>query len=606
MLAARRLCLGSSLLVLGILGCNADPLLSPEFAAANGSVLAPSNVTATAISASQIDVAWRDNSSNEAGFEVWVAATGLSPFSLWTTTGPNVTSKSFTGINPGQEYCAKVRAFTTLGQSGKVRSYSDFSNTACATTPPPAGPSKIAARPLSSSYVEITWSNDIAFLNLGFRVERSIDQGTSWTTLVKTDQFTTRTLDFGRSAESPQLCYRVIALTQFGESTPSKVACTTPPAAPTNLVAAGVAGPAIVLSWTDNSNVEDGYQVLRAPDEVTFSAVADLPASATSYRDVAVSGDKRYWYQVVAKKDGGFSSSSNTANAVAATAPPSAPSGADAVPAGSSAITVTWINNATNEDGFRIERSADGQMTWQLAGTASASTTWFADASRTSDQQMCYRVFAFNGLGASSASNIDCATPPAAPTGLVATTAAGLVIDLTWIDNSKVEDGYEVQRLVTYCDYYDCYSYYVPIATLGPNATSYHDAGLNPAEYDTYVVFARKDGGYSDASNEAAAWSDFPPAAPSNLSATAISPGQIDLAWTNNSSNAELFDIERCVGDALACGDAGFVQIAWAAGTATTFHDTGLPSGATYTYRIRTYVGGRYSDPSNVATATTP
>src|SRR3989442_9275926 len=230
MLAVRRLCLGSSLLGLGILGCNADPLLSPEFASGIGSVLAPSNVTATAISASQIDVSWRDNSSNEAGFEVWVAATGLSPFSLWTTTGPNVTAKSFTGINPGQEYCVKVRAFTTLGQSGKIRAYSDFSSSACASTPAPAGPSSIAARPLSSSSVEITWSNDIAFLNLGFRVERSVDQRTSWTTLVKTDQFTTRTVDSWRSAESPELCYRVIALTQFGGPTPPKVARTPPPA----------------------------------------------------------------------------------------------------------------------------------------------------------------------------------------------------------------------------------------------------------------------------------------------------------------------------------------------------------------------------------------
>src|SRR3989442_1141030 len=112
--------------------------------------------------------------------------------------------------------------------------------------------------------------------------------------------------------------------------------------------------------------------------------------------------------------------------------------------------------------------------------------------------------------------------------------------------------------------------------------------------------------GPSDPSTEAAAWSDFPPAAPSNLTATAVSSGQIDLAWTDNSSNEELFDIERCLGDAIACGDAGFVQIAWANANAITFSDAGVQGGTTYTYRVRSYGAGRYSDPSNVATATTP
>lgn len=101
---------------------------------------------------------------------------------------------------------------------------------------------------------------------------------------------------------------------------------------------------------------------------------------------------------------------------------------------------------------------------------------------------------------------MDCTTLPTAPSDLVATPggALGEVINLTWVDNSGVEDGYEVQRLFTYCDYDGCYSYYETIATLGPNATSYNDSwDILPGATYTYLVFALKEAGRSDPSNEA-------------------------------------------------------------------------------------------------------
>ena len=611
--ALSRTSLAAPLLLLWLTACDGTQPLEPGLEAANNNstVPAPSNTKVTATSASGIDVAWQDNSTNEAGFEVWVAATGVSDYGLWTTTAANVTSRSFTGINPGQDYCAKVRAFTALGQSGKVRAYSAFSAIACATTPVPAGPSKIAARPLSSYYVEITWSNDIGFSVLNFRVERSIDQGAAWATLVKTDPYTTRTVDFGVTAEHPQLCYRVIAIMSFGESTPSKGACTTPPSGPTNLTATGVAGPAIALAWTDNSAVEDGFQVLRAPDQVTFTVVATLPANSTSYRDAGGSPDTRSWYQARATKDSGFSDASNTANAVAATQPPAAPAGVDAWPAGSSAITVVWTPGSTNQDGFRIERSTDGQATWAIAVSADASQTGFTDGDRASEQAVCYRVLAFNGLGDSPPSNVDCTTPPAAPSDLVATTVAGNEIDLTWTDHSAVEDGYEVDRVDCYYDDYNgYYCYDTPLATLGANVTSYRDQGLPAGVFVTYEVVALKDNGRSDPSNQAGASSDLPPPAPSNLTATAVSAGQIDLAWTNTSTNPEYIAIERCDGGMGMCADpaAAWTFVAWTDLNATTFSDTGLVASATYTYRVLACNpgGGACSDPSNLASASTP
>jgi len=97
----------------------------------------PSNTNAVAVSESQTDVNWQDNSANETGFEVHRSTTGQDgAFSLRAATGANATHYADEGLAPSTQYCYKVRAFKTA--DGRTR-YSNFSNTACATTsaPPP-------------------------------------------------------------------------------------------------------------------------------------------------------------------------------------------------------------------------------------------------------------------------------------------------------------------------------------------------------------------------------------------------------------------------------------------------------------------------------------
>src|SRR5207249_10238837 len=80
------------------------------------SVNAASSTNAAPVSKSRIDVSWRDNSTNETGFEVHRSTTGPSgAFILLTTTGANVTSSSDVGLSALTQYCYKVRAFKTTG-----------------------------------------------------------------------------------------------------------------------------------------------------------------------------------------------------------------------------------------------------------------------------------------------------------------------------------------------------------------------------------------------------------------------------------------------------------------------------------------------------------
>jgi uncharacterized protein (TIGR02145 family) len=70
------------------------------------------------------------------------------------------------------------------------------------------------------------------------------------------------------------------------------------------------------------------------------------------------------------------------------------------------------------------------------------------------------------------------------------------------------------------------------------------------------------------------------PVAPSNLSGVVASTTQINLSWTDNSTNETGFKIER------KSGAGTYAVIGTTATDITTFSDTGLTSSTTYTYRV--------------------
>jgi hypothetical protein len=90
---------------------------------------APSNLTATPISSSQINLTWQDNSGDETGFEI-ERKTGSGSYSQIATVGAGVTSYSNTALSASTTYYYRVRAYNAAGNSG-------YSNEASATTPLP-------------------------------------------------------------------------------------------------------------------------------------------------------------------------------------------------------------------------------------------------------------------------------------------------------------------------------------------------------------------------------------------------------------------------------------------------------------------------------------
>ncbi|MFN7927357.1 MAG: glycoside hydrolase family 44 protein [Blastocatellia bacterium] len=90
---------------------------------------APSNLTATAASTTQINLSWKDNAINETGFKIErCTGSGCTNFTQITTVSAGVNSYAQTGLNKNTTYTYRVRAYNSAGNSA-------YSNTASTKTP---------------------------------------------------------------------------------------------------------------------------------------------------------------------------------------------------------------------------------------------------------------------------------------------------------------------------------------------------------------------------------------------------------------------------------------------------------------------------------------
>lgn len=87
------------------------------------------------------------------------------------------------------------------------------------------------------------------------------------------------------------------------------------PSAPAGLTATAARG-RVDLAWTDNSNNETGFAVMRrAEGEAVFSQLATVAANLTTFADTGVQPATRYQYRVFAVNQSGTSAGSNVAEA---------------------------------------------------------------------------------------------------------------------------------------------------------------------------------------------------------------------------------------------------------------------------------------------------
>jgi subtilase family serine protease len=88
------------------------------------------------------------------------------------------------------------------------------------------------------------------------------------------------------------------------------------PAAPTNLTAAAANNHQVNLSWQESLTIQTGFIIQRSTNNHNWAQIATVGATATTYQDTTVAGNKTYYYRVCAYNAAGNSGWSNLVTVV--------------------------------------------------------------------------------------------------------------------------------------------------------------------------------------------------------------------------------------------------------------------------------------------------
>ncbi|MDO8582273.1 MAG: fibronectin type III domain-containing protein, partial [bacterium] len=208
-----------------------------------------------------------------------------------------------------------------------------------------------------------------------------------------------------------------------GGTTPAPNPAVTPPTEPSGVATTIMSATSIRVTWVDNSSNEDGFTIeYLIPPATTFQAAGTLAANATQFAHSGLTPSTNYVYRVKATNTGGTTISTNQGSGTTSAAPvtaPAAPSTLGAQAATSTQINLVWVDNANNEDGFKVESSTSSTTGFTQIGITNANVTVFSATGLTASTQYYFRVRAYNTATSpnSAYSNTANATTQAASSG---------------------------------------------------------------------------------------------------------------------------------------------------------------------------------------------
>ncbi len=354
----------------------------------------------------------------------------------------------------------------------------------------------------------------------------------------------------------------------------------------------------------DNATGETVFVTDRAVNGVASPQppppAASAGTGAVNYVDTTVAEGNAYDYRVYAVNGPIASGNSNTVS-VNLPAALAAPTNLVATLQAGPQVGLTWMDNATNETGFVVQRAVNGGAFTQLATLgANSGGVWnpggtgnvnYVDTTVLPGNTYEYRVYAVNGpvmSAYSNTANVIVPAVPAAPTSLVATLQAGPQVNLTWMDNAANETGFVIERS-------DNGGAFTQLATTAANAgtgnVNYADNAVQAGHTYVYRVYAVNGSLASAVSNTASVSLPDAAAAPTNLVGTLASGPEVQLNFQDNANNETGFVIER------ADNGGAFTQLAtlpantWWWWSTVSYTDTTVDAATTYDYRVRSLLG---------------
>jgi fibronectin type 3 domain-containing protein len=587
----------------------------------------PANLTATAVSGSEVSLTWRNSDGSADSFSIEESTDGVH-FSPIDTAGATATSHTVVGLQPSVKYTFRVRASNAAGASG-------YSNAASVTTTNGAG----AGLDLSTGF---GFDSNLLTLNGSAAINGSVleladgQQGEASSAFSRSrldvTSFSTQfslhlphadadgltfviqnagptalgagggNLGYGADGRDQQGIANSVAVKfdlydNSGEG-PDSTGLYLNGASPENVGSIDLSGSGINLHNGDVFAVAMSYD--GAILKVTITDAATGASSTQSYAvDIPSTVGGGTAYVGFTGATGELTATLDVANWMfksTLAGAPAAPSGLSAVASAGTQVALSWSAVNAGVSSFLVERKTVGGPYSQIADIV--GTTTFLDSALDPGGQYSYRVRATNPAGTSpysSEGTVTLPTPPLPPSNAQVVRFTSTEADLSWQDNATNEDGYTIFRKDGTA------GTFALVATLPAGATSYNDTGLTPGILHEYHVYAFNVAGYSDDSGTTITTvpAGNAPGAPTDLTA-AVGPDQVGLSWAGE-TDAISYNLYR------STRPDGQDAVAVQTGVTTTFFtDTGLAPGATYYYQVSAVGTGGEGTRSPLVAATTP
>ena len=330
------------------------------------------------------------------------------------------------------------RLRTYLNQSYSIYSVESTLQTQIINTP-----TQLTAEPLSDQQIALSWQ-DNCYFETGYVIERKEING-EFSIIAELAADCTSHIDSDLLL-GMEYTYRIQAFTSWNVSDYSvEEVVTLIMQAPTNLTTDALNDQEVILTWDDNSSFEEGFIIERSDDNGNFVEIVSLLNDMTEYMDEGLDFGTEYTYRVRAFFSQYYSNFSNEST-IQTIFP--APTNLISTLISDSSVQINWDDNCAFEEGYVIERRDAGSSFVQIASVQPDNLT-FTDIDLLYGLEYTYRVLAYTSLNVSYYTNeTNLLIEIIAPSELAAI-AGSTSITLNWIDNSQIEENFEIERKIT-------------------------------------------------------------------------------------------------------------------------------------------------------------
>jgi chitodextrinase len=328
---------------------------------------APSGLTATASSYKSIILNWTDNSNNETAFEIYRSTSATTGFNTVARAASGTSTFTDTTLTPNTRYYYKIRAVGAYGESAFDK----------------------AGGGVAYSYYEVDGMSVLP----NFNVLNPVKTGT--------------VAQFGLGMQNRGDNFAVKLQSVITVPTSGTYTFYTSSDDGSKLYIGGFTEANLVVNndGAHGTTEKSGIKVLTAgvayPIYVTFFEAGGGEVLEVRYSRSGLTK------QIIPANILGEAFANAITNALPGT--PLAPTALSASRAGTTAINIAWTDNATNEDGFKLYRSANDVNNFVVLKTLPANTAQFSDTGLFSNAVYYYKVKAYNVGTESTFSNEDSA-----------------------------------------------------------------------------------------------------------------------------------------------------------------------------------------------------